>query len=496
MFVEARRAVARINPPDRSGRLEQQREAEEIAAHEIAAAALNSPDEIASFEPLDSLKRSDTEAPGFPKPVKLRSVASIIIHRSPWGGMDARVNDFFRPQTVRRSKNATLAYLLASLLPASISELPDAKQGWEWNDLAAIWLELGNLPLAEKAVERAEGTGLVDWQGIQRVYDTTWRTWLALKNYERALQAAEHASATVGRATYRLEIARSLIKSARREDALAVISSALNDVPALSNRLQRMQFLREIADARIMAGDVDGARIVVGEMGRLAKQRSIIPADQLLTTAAALNDLGDHPRAAELLNEALSRMPGTHQAVGTGVTLGPITGATLRLADSLKSEIAVELYRAGDTAGFEQVLRRLGDWYPVRTWLDLCEASALGNWSPPPKQACERQAGSEFLLHCAVETAIRGDIDATRRYITALVSAVTGKNLTGKNLIGAIYQLLETARVAWVADQNDFTESVLTAAAKTADDLTDIAKRELAFSEIAALRRELRRNFP
>jgi tetratricopeptide (TPR) repeat protein len=248
-----------------------------------------------------------------------------------------------------------------------------------------------------------------------------------------------------------------------------------------------MSLLHAVVDLRIAAGDPQGAHAIAEEMFDLAYQPGIVPAGQLAQAAAAFNDLGEHETAAKLLKEALTKVPRNQQVIALGRTLGPITGSSLGLADSLVSEIAVELYRSGDAQGFEDLQDRLSSWYRSRSWFDLCEASELGNWSHPSKQACLAHVGSNFLVQLAIDAAIQNQTKEADQYLNQAVSVYRSGDT-----IEVVRNLLDVVRMAAANDNRSVVEIALVTAARVADHVINPGDREAELLEVAALRKELR----
>jgi tetratricopeptide (TPR) repeat protein len=487
LFDRARSVAQRFDRSSVTGRLDWQNANGAIAVQEVAAAAWIAPDKAATFDPIESLSKPETEGfPGFDMPVHCGLVANAIMYRSHWTLIDSGLASIFRPKMVRRSSNATLTDILTSRWPQALQQQPPDKQGSGWNDLAKVWLELGNDSLAQEAVERAEAVGQVDFQGMQRVYDVTWRTWLALGNILRALQAVDHVKERGFAAQFRLDVSRSLIETRRKDEALAVIAATLPDVGLAQNSSQKMGLLGTILDLRLAAGDQSGAHAAAEEIAILAHQRDIAPAGQLALAAAAFNNLGDHATAIGLLREAVAKVPGNRQAIAFGLTLGPITGATLGLADSLRSEIAVEFYRAGDVQAFNELMPQMSSRWQARTWGDLCRSSGPGGWVRPSDQVCVDVAGIGILVDFATYAAKKGDVDAAEQY---LLRAVAGEN--GGHSWPAGSRLTDAARLAVVINKEHLAGIALSAAAEAADNVPDQGARELALADVAALRKEL-----
>jgi tetratricopeptide (TPR) repeat protein len=475
MFDLAREVMKKIDRHSQMGQFTWKRAGEDIAVFEVAAQALNTPAEIASLTPIEHLAQSGTGDDTLRMSTECWFVVGAIMQRSLWAPIDTVVSKVLQPLV--GLNNATLNYLMTVRWPQEIERLPRNKQGNDWYQLAEIWLRLGERDRARLANEQAEQVGQIDFQGTQRIYNSTWRIWLALGNYERALSAADRASDRPAAANFKLKIAQSLVDANRLVDALKVIAAALPDVRFEPNAGSKMLLLREVVDLQIAADDAVGARATAEEMATLAHQRDLIPAGQLASAAAAFNDLGDHERADELLKEAIARLPAANKVLGFGVTIGPITGATLGLTDSLRSQIAVELYRSEDVAAFEDQSRQLGTEYRTRVWVDLCDASGLGHWKRPSESDCLDRAGPGFLVHWAADATGRGQADAAKKYL--------------ERAIAANGQLLNSARLAVAMGKSGLANAALVAAARMADRLPALADREVELAQVAAVRHQL-----
>jgi tetratricopeptide (TPR) repeat protein len=468
------------------GQINWQGVSNDIAIREVADQAKDNPNEIASFTPIDARVGAETEN-SFDVASLYFVLADDIIHRSPSSdGMDVGLSKIFSPEITRTAPNATLTYILTTRWPQMIDRLPRDKQGWHWNELAQTWLGLGNNDQAEKAVSRAEETGLINFKGEQLVFDNTWRTWLSLGNYDRAWAAISRASSTRGSIHFRLDFSRALLKVGRIDRALAIIAATLSEVRHESSASAEMAFFHDIVDLKLAAGDVGGARSVAEEMAILAHRPSFFPSDQLATAAAAFNDCSDRAGAAKLLREASASLPGYHQHLGWGLSLGPITGSTLGLADSLKSEVAVQYYRGGDFRRFSDLLDGMPPAWRTKTWSEVCAAPEFSGWKDPSAEDCIKGGGNELLIDAATKAATQDHFHEADGYLTR---AITG--FGSENSLDAIRALFNVARIATVTANKSLLASALTAAAIVADRLYDSSEREVEFAEIAALRKEL-----
>ncbi|MGG1947808.1 hypothetical protein AB1286_23920 [Trinickia sp. NRRL B-1857] len=441
------------------------------------------PNEIANLAPLERLVAED-QADGLGLTDYLDLTADRIIYRSSKSGLEVGLADLFEPRMLHRGSNATLTEILNSRWPRAIEQLRENKQGDSWNNLAKIWLALGNKGAARKALERAELTGMVDYQGTQRIGDVTARTWLELSEPSRALQEAERASSSSTAATLKFAIARAYLHTGHIRDALDVTTSALADVRKQPDWPWTSSLLRDAVDLRMEAGDVQGARAVAEEIE--ARKRDVVQASHFVDAAQAFNDVGDHARATSLLKPALASIPAPNQIVGVGATLGPITGASLRLGESLRSAVAVELYRSGNTGDFENVLTQLGPWYQRHTWIEVCEAPRLGGRPPPDDETCVKNTDGATLPGMAVNAINEQRITDAARYLSRIV-AIVGDG----NSIEAVRLALDAARLAVVLERKEIVNAALVTAAHAADSLTDPGDRARELLGVAALRHEL-----
>jgi tetratricopeptide (TPR) repeat protein len=475
LFDLAHRAMERIDRSNQNGQFAWKRMNDDVAVFEVAAQAMNAPEKIANLAPLETLAQIQSAGSGVSMSAQCWFVVGAIFRRSMWEPREVILAKALRPKV--RPHNATLDYLLAVRWPQEIEKLPRNKQGHEWYELSEIWFDLDDHDRAEQATLRAEESGSVDFQGVERIYDSTWRSWLRLGNYARALNAANRASERPVSASFKLQIADSLINAGHSSEALEVIAAALPDVRLEPSLARRLLTLLEVVDLRIAADDTPGAHAVADEMGILADQRDLIPAGQLATAATAFNDLGDHANAKLLLKEAISRLPRAGELLGSGITLGRVTGSTLGLRESLIYEIAVQLYRSGDIDAFDEQQRQLGSWYKARTWRDLCELSGLRRRERPPESACLNGAGSALLVYWAAEAITRGDSVAAQQYLERAIAAKS--------------DLLNAARLADAVSKRGLANEALVAAAELADHLPDPGDREVELARVAATRRQL-----
>jgi tetratricopeptide (TPR) repeat protein len=478
LFDVARASAKNFDSGNLIGRLNLQNANQTIAGQQVADDSWRSPEKIVSLAPLEALPE---QADSFGLEGYLGLAVDAMVHRSPWASMEAHLSEIFRPRMVLKSKNATLTYILESKWPDAIGKLTPVMQGVAWNDLARVWLELGKPARAKKALEEADS--VVAKLGVQRFQFQNWRTWMNLGDYARALQAANTASDRSSRGFYELAIGRALIAAGRNEQARAIILGALPDVATEANFKQMGELLRA-EEELIDAGDAADAHNVAAELAALARQPQMLPSGAFTTVATAYNNLGEHQQADAWLTRAVGRVPGRNQVVGFGVTLGPISGATLGLGEDLRSGIAVELYRAGNLGAFDAQLHKLSAEYQARTWSALCDPE----WGheTPTEAACIQGAGPEILLRRAVDAAARADTTASVQYLSRTIQAYEN----GKP-DRSVDRLLDSARLSLIDGRTDLMNEAMIAAARVADHLPDPDDREVGLAKVAALREEL-----
>lgn len=478
-------AVAMAGRLDRNGsqQFDWKQANDDIVIGTIAARSWASPREIADLAPLEKLLPAN-RTDGLGLADYLHLTADRIIHRSSSAGLEVGLADLFEPRTLHRGSNATLTAILKSRWPRAIEELPENQQGDGWNDLASIWLALGDRNAARKSLEQAERTGLVDYRGVQRIGDLTARTWLQMGEPARALQSAERASTRATAATLKFAIAHAYVAAGDIQRARDITTSALADVRKQPDWPWASNLLRDAVLLRMEEGDVQGARAIAKEIE--AGKPGIVPASHFLDAAQAFNDVGDYARATALLKPALASVPGSNQFVGVGATLGPITGASLGLNESLTSAISVELYRSGNTLDFEKVATQLGPWYQKHAWMEVCAIRGQEERPRPDDDTCANKTDGAVLAGMAVNAINRQAAADADRYISRIVAIVGDENS-----VAAVKLALDAARLAVVRGRKEVVNAALVAAAHAADRLSDSGDRARELLEVAALRHEL-----
>ena len=284
-----------------------------------------------------------------------------------------------------------------------------------------------------------------------------------------------------------IQIAENFIDAGRRPDGLALLEEARagsrNERPAT-----QLTLLRRIANARLKADDRAGALQVADEMLALARRPALFPAAELADAAAAYNDLGGRPQAADILREALGKLPAPDRVIGVGPTVGPITGSTLGVGDSIRSTIAVELYRAGKRDEFENLVGKMTAWYYAHTWLRLYEeARTHGELEPSDKEVLRALPADRqltFINIAATEALLKGDPERAKQ-LTA--SALALSDRTGDN----VGPMVVTALVAFASGTPEQVTAALDIAAHTARKISDPGRRAFGLALVAAWKMEL-----
>jgi tetratricopeptide (TPR) repeat protein len=489
-FKAARVATDRIQMLRQSDRFNRARAEQTIALCEFAASSWASPDKIASYDALDALAKASGESSEVANASNYWLLVEQILNRSPWTGESPELGRLLRPKVLRRGPNASLDDLLNTRWPHTIEAEPTRKQGWHWNYVAQVWLEIGNQAAAAEAIERAEQSGAYDFQGINRVFDSSARRWLELKNFDRALAAARQASSGSTRSILEIDIARALLGAGKRDEAREIFNEALADTAGEPNTGRRMGLLGGIADGLFDTGDLENARKVTDKMLDLAHQPDLFPAAQLAEAAAAYNDIGEHDQAAQILHEAVGKLPDPKKVIAIGVTVGPVTGATLGVGDSIRSSIAIQLYRAGERDEFGKQVTALSAEYRPRAWMELyTEAHRRGDRSPTSSEVLKmlpQDVQLTFENDQAVDALTSSDFQRAKGLLESVVT-----DLAKSQEPSSVRQLQVTAKVAFAAGFSDLTANALREAAAASDKMEDRGKRAFDLGSVAALFHEI-----
>jgi tetratricopeptide (TPR) repeat protein len=494
LFEDARAAARRIDPRGPRGSFYRAQADRAISLNQVAAAAWEGPQRVTSFAPVDALSAASGPDASEASARNYWLLAEQILNRSPWTGVNPQLGKLLHPKVLHREPNATLHELLYTRWPRVIESLPEKEQGWLWDYMAQIWIEVGDYRAATDALERAESSGAYDFQGINQIFNLnmTSRNWLEMGMIDRAIAASRNASSKSGPVMIKNDIARALIAAGDKHKALIILDEALADIRALSTAGSRqlgspMQFLLGIVNLRQTAGDHEGAHLVAEEMLASAKRPNLFPASEMALAAAGFNNLGEHQRAADILHEAIAKVPGPNQKLGVGVTLGPITGSTLGVGDSIRSQVAVELYRAGDRIAFEELLHDLPSWYRARTWTDLYGVFGQHGQDRPSKREVIDQLPPDaklgFLNDLATEALSNGEFDEAKELLQRLVR--------DSEAVSAARFLTGVAKVAVAGDFVDIAREALHSAARIALRNNDRGQRASDLALIAALQHEL-----
>src|SRR5579872_5429273 len=489
-FIAARTAAGRIQMLRQSDSFNRARAEQTIALCEFAASSWAFPDKIASYDALDALAKASGDSSEAVNASNYWLLAEQILNRSPWTGESPELGKLLRPKVLRRGPNASLDDLLNTRWPRAIEAEPTRKQGWHWDYVAQVWFEMGNRAAAAEAIERAEQSGAYDFQGVNRVFDSTARRWLELKNFDRALAAARQASSRSTRSVLEIDIARALLGAGKRDEAHEIFNEALADAAGELNTGRHMGLLLGVADGLFDVGDLENARKVADKMLQLAHQPDLFPAAQLANAAAAYNDIGEHDQAAQTLHEAVGKLPDPKKVIAIGVTLGPVTGATLGVGDSIRSSIAIELYRAGERDEFQKQVMALSTEYQTRTWMELyAEAHRRGDRSPTASEVVKMLPSDTqvtFENDQAVDALTSSDFQRAKSLLESV-----GTDFAKSQTPSSGRHMQVTAKVAFAAGFSDLTVNALREAAAADDKIGNRGKRAFDLASTAALFHEL-----
>jgi len=481
-FDEARAAVQQINPAGPRADFYRNFATDAIILREIAAASWKQPEAIADLSSMAALSGNRQATSSF------WVLCEYILNGSRLSSLNLDVTRLLSRKLQRRGPNATLQEILSVRWPAFIEVLPRQKQGFEWNKLAQFWLKMGNSKAAADAAERAEISGAYDFQGRNLVYDYTGQIWLSMGRLDRALAAARRQSSSSGAAGMIIKVAESLIAAGSKEEALALLGEARTNVRKERSSGWRANIFRRILAVRLSAGDGPGAGEIADEMLAIAKEPSLFPSDSLTDAAAAYNDIGDRQRAIDILQKADALLPEAHRVIGFSLSIGPVTGSTLGVADSIRSKIAVELYRAGDRAKFETLLGQMSPWHKGHTWMRIHDETRIHRESGPSNeevlQALTPVLQIIFLNNLAGEGLLDADIDRAKQLVDR---ALASSDAAGDN-VGPI---IDTALVALAGEFTEKIPEALNKAEIGAKKIEDPGRRAFQLALVAASKLEL-----
>jgi tetratricopeptide (TPR) repeat protein len=475
----------------------------EIAIHDIVNAALEAPDLIADTSALVRHDRDGVPAGEFHVDLdRCWRVVDAITYRLSWFEVVLsmyspawhRENavDFFNPEIYGHALrplpehgNSTLDFLLKSHCRQAVEESPTFLRSGAWLDLAERLLQNGDKAAAEAAVIQAEDDTLVSksgygkWATIARAS----RIWADLQNYDRALQAVDKITDSDERDYAIINLTKALLKSGLRKRALAVIRDLrLPEVPDMVE-IWRLGRLLRFVDAFVDVGDVVRARAFAVEMQALVDQTQPKPEDnlsiKLAVAARAMNDVGDHASAINLLVKADERLS--------------LKGTPSFVIESAEGEIAAERYRAGDISQFGERGSQSA-FLSTSAWAALCAQPDRGGSVKPSPLACAEHVDADSLVAWADRAAIDGDGNLANCYLNGAFSWIneylSGAKVNGPQW-GAVSFLEEVAFVATNAANSSLTDRALMAAAKVADNSTDRDQRAAELAVVAVFRKEL-----
>jgi tetratricopeptide (TPR) repeat protein len=492
-FAAARAALMRV-PAPRPGDLTSaafrwRSAASAIVLRETAAAAWAHPDEIASYDAFDKLASASGRTPSdYESASRYWLLAKRIIERFEPELNSPELTRILRKRVVRHGRNATLDDLLQSRWPQAIEKLPERKQGDLWNYVADIHAEMDHTAAAEEMLDRAEQRGGYDFHEVNRIYVSTTQSWLRLGKLDRALNAARQTPPDA-QVQIKNFVAQALLKANRREMARAVFEEAEADFENVQNKSGHIGLLAGIAQGFRDFGDLREARKVADRVLEVARLPAILPAGQLAAAARAYNDIGDHARAIALLQEAVSKIPDPHKVIAFGPVSGPISGSTLGVGDSMRSEIAREFYHAGDKKSFDEQFVLLSPEYQntLQRWRARQE---LGDSHPQRSPSLDLYFSTlapadrtGAALELAVDAIDDGETDAARKLLRrALDDFADGKRPLTYTAI---------AKVAFAGGFPGLVAAAVHEAAAAALRIDDRGTRAGTLATVAAFRHEL-----
>jgi hypothetical protein len=224
-------------------------------------------------------------------------------------------------------------------------------------------------------------------------------------------------------------------------------------------------------------------------MAQLAHGADLLPAAQLATVAGAYNDLGDHERAAQVLHEALAKVPDPKSVIAFGPVAGSVTGATLGLGESIRSEIAMELYRAGERAEFTRQLALLSMEYQTRTWAELYSEAREHREPVPTMSEALNVLPPEEQMALVNDEALRALASSNGAQARILLGRVLES--ARSRPASQPRQLLVAAQIARAAEFSDLTAQALAEAGRASSRIPDRGARATESAAVAALAYEL-----
>jgi tetratricopeptide (TPR) repeat protein len=264
--------------------------------------------------------------------------------------------------------------------------------------LAEFHLVLGDASSAKAALERI---------GSAPATDEEVEIWWRLGDLAHADARARSSTDAMVLGRHLVRVARAAIASGDRTTALTVLGEAWTiGTQPKRGRVLYANFLRQLVQLTDQAGDRPLA-ILRARAIRDLPESPILLQEHWVDAAAAMNDIGAHKEAAQLLHELIAQDPESLAAAG----LSPLTSAppaTTRPRRKSFSSAAPELFRAGlrDAARrlFYQALATVPQSRPRPIRPEDVEALFALGGQRVPRGAAEqiaRQQGLSRRLHWA-----------------------------------------------------------------------------------------------
>jgi tetratricopeptide (TPR) repeat protein len=206
-----------------------------------------------------------------------------------------------------------------------------------WRFLAEFHLILGDASSAKAALERI---------GSAPATDEEVEIWWRLGDFAHADVRARSSTDAMVLGRHLVRVARAAIASGDRTTALAALAEAwtIGTQPKWG-RVLNVYFLRQLVQLTDQVGD-RALAILRARAIRDLPDSPILPQEHWVDAAAALNDIGAHDEATQVLHELIAQDPESLAAAGLS-PLPSSTPATTRPRRKYFSSAVPELFRAG-----------------------------------------------------------------------------------------------------------------------------------------------------
>jgi tetratricopeptide (TPR) repeat protein len=412
-FAQAERSLSRVTDPQRRQMVDQV-----TAVNKISWAPRNDPDKATDLSPIEQL----TPKPGDTVPVLVEQVTAYylltlnLLGRHPFDSGQSDVvavekGAWRRPVPLASS---TLDQIVERW-EARIPDLPTQFRAMAWTNLADTLIDLDRPGEAKEALEAAMSATNT------KFINAIARQWIRLGDADRAFQLL-NASDKPYASAY-LDIAEVIL---RRGDNSSSISSALDKAftyagLALSGAPDFELERRIIAFEKKIGDSVESQRMKVAIMQQ-ARQPALFQPGNLATAAAVSLDLGDHETARALLKEAKRAFPKDERAViAVGMVAGPMSYSTWHIGDRMRTAIAIQYYRLGDSAEFDELFGKISTDFRFETWQQLFDENLPPGVPQPPLARVEPAQRAALMALLAAQQAKRGDVEKAKALLNELL---------------------------------------------------------------------------